>query len=383
MYDLNADYEAAATSSCVDWSKIDGKRIVVTGVTGLIGGQIVATLAARNRLTSAGIEIVCPVRDEARGQAALQRLGATTARLVPGFDLTRVDQVRTQDITDLGNVPSVKDSDSSNSKCFSQERLVNKNLSAQLKGELFIHAAAPTTSQDFQTHPVDVARAIVFGTYALLELAIASKAESFCYLSSMEVYGNGRSRRDLEALTESELGSVDLCNPRSCYPEAKRMAECFVTGYSAQHGLNAHTVRLAQTFGPGISPTDNRLFAQVARAALTGDDMILKTSGTSTRMYLYTADAVTAVLAATASGDSGAIYNAANPSTLCSVKEMCEMVSRKCSPTGFKVLVEIDPNAPYPPDHHLPLNVDSLRELGWQPSVELTEMFDRLIAYLR
>lgn len=350
MYDLNLDYQAAATSSAVDWAKIDGKRVFVTGVTGLIGGQIVATLAARNRLCGAGIEIVCPVRDAARGQAALQRLGAGEAELIDGIELAelRPDQA----------------------------------LVDRVRADLFVHAAAPTVSKDFQTRPVEVARAITFGTAALADLAVACRAESFCYLSSMEVYGDGRPNRDMPPLSEAELGSVDLSNPRSCYPEAKRMAECFVTGYSAEHQLNGHTVRLAQTFGPGISPTDSRLFAQVARCVLSGQDMVLKTAGTSTRMYLYTADAVTAVLAVLASGQRGVAYNAANPSTFCSVKEMCEMVARECSPTGFEVRVDLDPNAPYPPDHHLPLNIDALQGLGWQPVVGLKEMFDRLIAYL-
>lgn len=375
MYDLNLDYQAAAISDSVDWTKIDGKRVLVTGVTGLIGGQIVATLAARNRLSGAGIEIVCPVRDTGRGEAALARLGASEATLVGGIDLAdlRIEPEATREAA-RGLADAAE---------HGAERGVNQELAERLHADLFIHAAAPTASKEFQARPVEVARAIVFGTAAMAELAVACRAESFCYLSSMEIYGDGRASRNLEPLTESEVGSSDLSNPRSSYPESKRMAECFVTGYSAQHQLNGHTVRLAQTFGPGISQQDARLFAQVARCALSGEDMVLKTTGASTRMYLYTADAVTAVLAVLARGKRGATYNAANPDTFCSVKEMCELVAQECASTGFEVRVEVDPNAPYPPDHHLPLNVEALRGLGWRPTVGLKEMFDRLIVSLR
>jgi len=58
----------------------------------------------------------------------------------------------------------------------------------------------------------------------------------------------------------------------------------------------AQTVRLAQTFGPGVDREDTRVFAYVVRCALDGRDVLLNTDGTKESMYLYTADAATAIL---------------------------------------------------------------------------------------
>ena len=141
-------------------------------------------------------------------------------------------------------------------------------------------------------------------------------------------------------------------------------------------------VRLAQTFGPGIPKSDGRLFAMCARNALAGEDIVLKTTGASTRMYLYTADAVSALLTVMLKGEPGYAYNAANPSTYCSVRDMAEMVAALAPDGGVQVRCEIDPDAPYPPEHHLPLDVSRLEALGWAPTQDLPGMYRNLMAYL-
>ena len=141
-------------------------------------------------------------------------------------------------------------------------------------------------------------------------------------------------------------------------------------------------VRLAQPFGPGIPKSDGRLFAMCARNALAGEDIVLKTTGASTRMYLYTADAVSALLTVMLKGEPGCAYNAANPSTYCSVREMAEMVASLAPDGSVQVRCAIDPDAPYPPEHHLPLDVSRLQALGWAATQDLPGMYRNLMAYL-
>ena len=71
-------------------------------------------------------------------------------------------------------------------------------------------------------------------------------------------------------------------------------------------------VRLTQTFGTGVSYNDGRVFAEFARCVIEQRDIILKTKGETKRSYLYTADAVTAILTVLLNGETGAAYNAAN-----------------------------------------------------------------------
>lgn len=160
------------------------------------------------------------------------------------------------------------------------------------------------------------------------------------------------------------------------------MAELYCAAYASEYAVPAKVARLAQTFGPGIPKDDKRIFAMIARAALSGDDVVLKTTGASTRMYVYIADAVRGLLAVLLSGAAGRAYNVANPATYSSVRGMAEAVLAEFAPTA-QVRLEVDPNAPYPPEHHLPLDVSALKALGWQPQVDLLGMYGNLMAYLR
>ena len=78
----------------------------------------------------------------------------------------------------------------------------------------------------------------------------------------------------------------------------------------------------------------------------------------------------------------GCAYNAANPSTYCSVREMAEMVASLAPDGSVQVRCAIDPDAPYPPEHHLPLDVSRLQALGWAATQDLPGMYRNLMAYL-
>ena len=61
---------------------------------------------------------------------------------------------------------------------------------------------------------------------------------------------------------------------------------------------------------------------------------------------------------------------------------MAELVARDIAGGAIGVRVEVDPNAPYPPEHHLPLDTARIATLDWQPTADLETMYRRLIAYL-
>ncbi len=336
-----------AQGDAIDWEACAHKTFFISGATGLIGSTCIRTLLERNRLFDAGITVYALVRSEERAKSFFG-----------------------EDAFDEGLELVVSDLDGF-------DRF-------DLEVDFIIHAACPTASNFFIDSPVETARTIFDGTCKMLELARHNEGCSFVFLSSMEVYGDGNAERGLEhKLTEADVGYVDPLSLRSCYPEGKRMAEHLVCAYASEYGVDAKVIRLAQTFGPGIPKDDKRIFAYFARCAIDGDDIVLRTTGESTRMYLFTADAVTAIFTVLLKGQAGCAYNAANEDTYSSVKEMAELVARDCADGTIAVRIEVDPDAPYPPEHHLPLDTADLRALGWRAETDLPGMFEALIGYLR
>ena len=101
----------------------------------------------------------------------------------------------------------------------------------------------------------------------------------------------------LSEVTETDLGYIDILNPRSSYSEGKRICENLCICYKSEYNVPVKIVRLAQTLGAGIDYNDTRVTAMFARSVVENKDIILKTKGNSKRQVIYTTDAVSAILA--------------------------------------------------------------------------------------
>ena len=71
-----------------------------------------------------------------------------------------------------------------------------------------------------------------------------------------------------QVMTEERLGYLDHLNVRSSYSESKRLCECYCKSYAVEYGVPAVIARLAQTFGPGVPVSDNRVFMQFTKVLL-------------------------------------------------------------------------------------------------------------------
>ena len=218
-------------------------------------------------------------------------------------------------------------------------------------------------------------------TDEVLQAALANQVEAMVYLSSMEVYGQPKATCQT---TEEDLGYVDLTNVRSSYPEGKRMSELLCNSYAEQYGLRVVTARLAQVFGAGVLPSENRVFAQFARSAMQGEDIVLHTTGQSEGNYVYAMDAVKAILLLLQKGEAKQAYNVANEASHLMIKAMAEMVQQEFGAPDAKVVIDIPKeNMGYAPDVKLWLSSQKLQRLGWQPTVGLKESYARLIQWLK
>lgn len=326
---------AVATRSDLPWDALDGRSFLVTGATGLIGSQLVRTLLCRRELAGGGTQVVAPVRDAVRartlfdGHEGLTALRWYAGEPVPGDDADYV-----------------------------------------------VHAAAPTSSRDFATRPVEVIEDIVAGARETLAFAERSGSRRVLLLSTMEVYG------EVEGpIVEGMGGALDTMNPRSSYPEAKRLAECLFASHAAECGAHATVARLTQTFGEGVSPQDGRVFAEFARCATRGEDIVLLSDGSKRNQYLSVDDAVRAILTLLARGEDGLAYNVANPATFCSVRKMAELVATELGAGRCRVTFGSDPAraATFRRGSVIELDVSRLRALGWEPEQGLPEMYRAMV----
>ena len=322
--------------------ELKGSSILVTGATGLIGSQVVFTLCAINRITGAGIKIFAGIRNEEKAKKVFGKL----------LERGDIILVRPEDI---------------------EEEL-----------DFIIHCAAPTGSGYFVEKPVETIDAIVSGTKSILELARKSGVRSLVYLSSLEVYGTPWVGQ--EWMKEADFGHLDPAKIRSSYSEGKRMAECLCVSYASEYGVPAKIARLSQTFGPGVEYDDGRVFMDFARCALEDRDVVLHTQGRTVRTYLYTKDAVLAILYILVKGENGRAYNATNRDTAVSILEMAELVCKTIGEGRIRTRIEIPEDVAafgYNPEMIIRLDPSALEELGWKASTGLEEMFKRMTSGMK
>lgn len=183
-------------------------------------------------------------------------------------------------------------------------------------------------------------------------------------------------------MKENELGSFETMNARNSYPVAKIACECLCNSYYSQYGVPTVILRATQTFGPGVKYNDERVFAEFMRCAVEKRDIILKSAGLTERSYLYTADAVSAILVSLLRAKPGEAYSVANPDTYCSIKDMAQMVADEIAEGQISVIFDIAEDIEklgYAKTLFMDLIVDKISRLGWIPRVGLKNMFERMI----
>ena len=249
--------------------------------------------------------------------------------------------------------------------------------------EYIIHGAGQTSSKAFVDEPVETIMTAIKGTQNLLEFTRLNPVRGFVYLSTMEIYGYPDTD---EKIFENHSCNLDSMNIRSCYPKSKRMCENLCASYAHEYNLPIKVARLTQTFGPGVDYSDSRVFAEFARCAIEGRNIILNTKGETKRCYLYVDDAVNAIFTILYKGKNGKAYNVANENTYCSIYEMAKMVAEKCANPPVTVVINDTENISqfgYAPTLKMNLATDEVRSLGWKAETGLLESFKNMIGDMK
>lgn len=337
-----------------DLNMLKKSAILVTGATGYIGSMLIKNLINVSKAESLNLRII--------------GLAKTELNQICNFNKAEV-KMYYNDICEKINI--VEDID------------------------YIIHCAAISNSKVMKDQPVRTFLTSVEGTRNALDLAREKKVKSMVYLSSMEMYGteatkmvlkreNHSKYKERNSVTEDMLGYIDLKSPRSSYPEGKRAAEFLCNAYYSEYGVPVKIARLAQTFGPGVSITDNRVFAQFARSAINSTDIVLHTDGSSEGNYCHITDTIAGIFTILLEGSSGEAYNVANDNLHMTIGQMAEFVVKEIAQEKIKVITQI-PNDlnqyGYAPPTKLRLSSEKLRTLGWHPKFNMQDMYEHMIEY--
>lgn len=321
-----------------------GSTVLVTGATGLIGSQIVKALACYGQSADKPLRVIALARSMDKARSVFGPM------LEDGYVEVCLGDV-TQPLEVSGEIDYV------------------------------IHGASATNSRFFVEKPVETIFTALNGTRNVLELAKQKQVRKVVYLSSLEVYGVPDGKK--EYIAETDYGCIDPMQVRSSYSEGKRMAECVCVSYAREYDVPVTVARLSQTFGAGVAYNDGRVFAEFARCAIEGRDIVLHTQGNTVRSYCYTTDAIRAIFCLMLHGESGQAYNVTNMDTVISIRDMAQLVCDLVPQKGLRVCIDIPEDVAafgYNPEMVIRLDSRKLQTLGWNPQVSLREMFQKLIS---
>ncbi len=329
---------------CETYQPIDlyGKKLLITGASGLIGSAIIDVLLYCNRCKNAGITIYAAGRSEKKIVERFQ--GADTDGLV------FVEYDATQEIS--------------------------WNFSI----DYIIHGASNASPEKYVNEPVDTMLANILGMNNLLEYAKNNQVRKVVYVSSSEVYGKLNHGMPLQ---ENEYGQVDILSERASYPEGKRAAEALCAAYAKQYGIEVAIARPGHVYGPTAQETDHRVSSEFARIAAEGKNLVMKSAGTQLRSYCHCLDCATAILTVLLQGKTKEAYNISNKDSVITIRRMAELIAESA---GVKLLMDLpseqEKNAFNPMDNSS-LNSTKLEELGWKGCFSAEHGMEKTIKVLR
>lgn len=262
-----------------------------------------------------------------------------------------------------------------NAHCIIQD--ICDPISFQGKIDYIIHAAGSASPYYILNDPIGIINANVQGTAQVLKLALKNETKNIVFTSTREIYGQVKGK---EILYENDMGTVDPLHPRECYSESKRLAEALLMAYHTQYHVNFNTIRLAHTYGPGMTiENDGRVMSDLISDVVKARDIHLKSSGEAERAFCYVTDAVSGVIRVMLHGEPCQAYNLSNENEPISILSLANLL-QELAGNNKGVRVSLNGNqAGYTAYARTPLSTRRLSKLGWRAEIELRDGLKRTL----
>lgn len=233
--------------------------------------------------------------------------------------------------------------------------------------------ASPASPPEYMRLAIETLRVGSVGTENTLKIAQMYGA-GYLHASTSECYGDPL----VHPQSEDYWGHVNPVGPRSVYDEAKRFSEALVMAYHRSRGVNTHLVRIFNTYGPRLHPSDGRVIANFMMQALRGEPLTVYGTGNQTRSFCYVADLIDGIVRLAAC-DEHLPVNLGNPTefTILECAQALLQVTGSKSQIRFEALPEDDPARRCP-------DIAKARALlGWEPKISLQEGLRLSLEYFR
>ncbi len=243
-----------------------GKKVLVTGATGLIGSHLVG------KLLDCSADVVVMGRNE-------EKIRSVFGNNIENGHLSYI----------IGNVSSG----------------INDNIGAL---DYIFHAASPISGIEIKSNPVDTISANLDGTRSCLEYLRKQKVTGrLVVFSSATVYGN-QFTKDVVYNEEETNWADPLHTGNTPYSESKRMIEVLARAYHTQYHVDSVIVRIGYVYGYSkLKP--NTAFYEFIENVENGKDIVLNNSGMARRDNIHVNDVVDGLLLVAKNGVSGETYN--------------------------------------------------------------------------
>lgn len=242
-----------------------------------------------------------------------------------------------------------------------------------IEADEIYNLACPASPPHYQADPIHTLMTSVLGALNLLKMAARHNARIF-QASTSEVYGDPH----IHPQVETYWGNVNSFGPRSCYDEGKRCAETLFFDFHKAYDVEIKIGRIFNTYGPHMRPDDGRVVSNFIVQALKGENITIYGDGTQTRSFCYVDDLIDGFIRLMATGQTvtGPV-NLGNPCEF-TIGELAKQIIEL---TGSRSQIVYRPLPVDDPRQRRPDITLAMRELDWQPHVQLVAGLVRTVDY--
>lgn len=276
-------------------------------------------------------------------------------------------------LTYAGNLENLKDLPRSDDYRFVRGDIGDRELVEGLVKEVegIVNFAAESHVDRSLYEPGLFLRTNVLGVQVLLQAALGGKLKRFLQVSTDEVYGS-LNPQDPPFREDNPLA------PNSPYAASKAAADLLVRSYYKTYGFPAVVTRCSNNYGPYQFP--EKLIPLLISNALDGQSLPIYGDGLNVRDWIHVEDHCQALLRVFEKGREGEVYNIGGDGERTNL-EITETILRVLDKPKSLIRHVTDR-----PGHDRRYAIDFSKikgELGWSPSVSLSEGLTRTIHWYR